>query len=346
MPLSDDAQQRSRLPLRVGRSLLFPSFIKLSIFAALLCNAALVPNPIIAQSGTSEDEVIRVRTDLVTVPLFVADAHGQRVNDLTQSDFALRDNGNPVKISYFAAGTEHVALAFALDQSGSTREIAAQQHEAALALFSRFGRGSRVAVLRFGEKVELASPFTTNPEEARAAFDSNTKVNQRTAIFDAALASVRAFDAMGGTPTERRIVILISDGLDNASRADANEVIKAAIARAVSIYVVHLPLFEPRDGRLAARPASKGFRALAEKTGGRYFMVGDAQSALDGRAPDNLAPVFKTIEEDLQSQYVIGYYPDAAGRNTRSHRIEINLTSHAKRRLRVRSFREEYTLKQ
>jgi len=344
MSLSDGASLRSYYPFRAGRSLLHPAFVSLLILAFLLFDGPFCPH-LFAQTTTNDDEVIRVDTNLVTVPLFVTDAHGRRVNGLTQADFALRDDSNPVNISYFAVGTERVALAFALDQSGSTREIAAEQRETALALFSRFGRGSRVAVLRFDEKTELASPFTLNPAEARGDFDSGTRTNQRTAIFDAALASVRAFEAPGGAMSERRIVILISDGLDNASRAASAEVIQAAINGGVSFYIIHLPIFEPRDGRLQPRAASKGFRALAEKTGGRYFMVGNAQSALNAGAANDLAPVFKAIEEDLQSQYVIGYYPERAARDARSHHIEINLMSPDRRKLRVHAFREEYTLK-
>ncbi|HKQ51098.1 MAG TPA: hypothetical protein VJT74_01925, partial [Pyrinomonadaceae bacterium] len=135
-----------------------PYFSALALFLAqsLFCAA-------FAQGGTdaTPDDVVRVRTDLVTVPALVTDADGRRVQGLTQSDFSVRDNGRAVTLSYFAAGTDRVALAFALDASGSIRELIARQRAAALQLFSRFGRGSRVAVLHFGEKAELLAPFTT-----------------------------------------------------------------------------------------------------------------------------------------------------------------------------------------
>jgi Ca-activated chloride channel homolog len=297
-------------------------------------------------AGTDED-VLRVDTDLVTVPAYVTDASGHRVFNLSQEDFSLRDDGRIVKVEYFAAGTVSVALAFALDTSGSVRETVARQHEIALALLSRFGTGSRVAVLRFGETVEMAVPFTTSMTEALPAFRFPALAgDRRTAIFDAAALAVRSFNAPGSDATERRIIILISDGLDTASKMKAREVIVRARSLGVSFYVIHLPIFAPRDGRLVARPASKGFRELAEQTGGRYFMVGDAKSALDPRAGYDLAPVFKAIEDDLRSQYVLGYYPGEAARDASFHRIEISLTSRDKRKLRVRSLREGYTLRQ
>lgn len=312
----------------------------------MAASVANVPAQTEAEEGDAD--VLRVDTNLVTAAAFVTDERGQRVLNLSPDDFALSDDGRAVKVEYFAAGTERVALAFALDASGSVRDTIARQQEIALALLSRFGSGSRVAVLRFDETAELAVPFTTLTTGALPAFrfPALAGVGRRTAIFDAASMAVRSFDAPGSDPTERRIIILISDGLDTASRTRARAVIDSAQSLGVSFYVIHLPIFAPRNGRLAARPASKGFRELAEQTGGRYFLVGDAKSALDPRAGYDLAPVFKSIEEDLHSQYVLGYYPgEAAARDASFHRITISLTARDKRRLRVRSLREGYILR-
>ena len=99
---------------------------------------------------------------------------------------------------------------------------------------------------------------------------------------------------------------MISDGLDNASRAKADDVISAARNKRVSFYVIHLPLFEPRDGRLAVRRPTKGFRDLAEKTGGKFFLAG--RSAFESAKEVNLAPIFQAIEDDLKSQFLLGFY--------------------------------------
>lgn len=321
------------------------SFVFALLFIASLFKAS--EQRIFAQeTETSPDDVVRVRTDLITVPTFVTDAQGRRINGLKQSDFSLLDNGKPVALSYFAAGAEHVALAFALDASGSVREIISQQRDAALRLFSRFKQGSRVAVLHFGEKAQLIVPLTTDTAKAEPAFTTYLPLSRRTAIFDGAATTLRAFAVGESNPTERRILILISDGLDTASATRASTVISEARALNVSIYVIHLPLYAPRDGRIVVRPPAKGFRDLAEKTGGRYFLVGDTKAALDPQATFDLAPIFQAIEEDLQGQYVLGYYPDDAARSTDLHRIEISLTKRNTRKLRVRALREEYNLKQ
>ena len=87
-------------------------------------------------------------------------------------------------------------------------------------------------------------------------------------------------------------------------------------------------MFEPRDGRLAVRSPAKGFRELAEKTGGKYFLVGDAKQrrcATSEQHRPNLAPVFQAIEEDLRSQYLLGYYAGEGSRDGRDHRFTIGL---------------------
>jgi len=285
-----------------------------------------------------------VRTDLVAVPVTVTDSRGYRISDLKQDDFVLSDDGRPTKIEYFASGAEHVALLFALDASGSTRDILEQQRSAARALFLRFGHGSRVGVLHFGDFVRLSVPFTTNSEGAEASFNYRPPANTGTAIFDAAATAIRSFDGSGGFSTERRIVVLLSDGLDTLSSTSYKAVIDAARLRGVSFYVIHFPLFSPRDGALAPRPPSKGFRELAEQTGGYYFRIGDARSALNPRARYDLTPVFQAIEKDLRGQYVLGFYPGDAARNGQIHLVTASLANR-RRKLRVNQLRASYDLK-
>jgi Ca-activated chloride channel family protein len=283
----------------------------------------------LAQDPAEDDEVIRVSTDLLLFPVRIRDKRGNAVEGLTESDLSLKDKDRAVTGIYFSPGTDRVALVFALDQSGSLREVISQQRDAALALFSRFGDKSSVAVLRFAEAASLVAPFGRDAAAAREAFNFSAGVNRRTAIFDAAARAVTVFDQLlNDQPrvrSERRIVILISDGLDNASRAKANAVVELALEKRVSFYVIHLPLFEPRDGRLAVRRPAKGFRELAERTGGKYFLAADANSALQQNKTMELAPVFQAIEADLRSQYLLGFYISNAARDGRKHRFSLSL---------------------
>ena len=302
----------------------------------------LALSSLIKAQETEPVDVISVRTDLVAVPVTVTDSRGRRISDLKQQDFALTDDGRKARIDYFASGAEQIALAFVLDDSGSLREQLSRQRDAALELFSRFGPASSVAVIRFGQKARLLAPFTREADAARSAFSVPSNLSERTAIFDAGLVAVQAYASRGTNSRERRIAILISDGLDTASSANAQQVIADANRMNVSFYVIQLPLFIPSDGRLVPRPAAKGFRDLAEKTGGRYFVAGTAASALAPNTPVDLTPVFAAIEADLRSQYVIGFYPGEASRDGKLHRPAISTSN---RKLKVNQLRTSYSLK-
>jgi Ca-activated chloride channel family protein len=273
---------------------------------------------------SEDEEVVRVNTDLLLFPVRIRNKKDQAVAGLSENDLSFKDQDRVTTGLYFAAGADRVAMLFALDQSGSLRDLISQQQDAALALFSRFGDRSSVAVLRFSDTSSLVAPFTKDVASARAAFQFSTDRDRRTAIFDAAAKAVRTFDTLPPVRAERRIVILISDGLDNSSTTSADSVINAALERRVSFYVIHLPLFEPRDGRLAVRRPAKGFRDLAEKTGGKYFLVGDAKSPLQPK-PSDLTPIFQTIEEDLKSQYLLGFYIAESSRDNRKHVFSVSL---------------------
>lgn len=253
--------------------------------------------------------MVRVRTNLSTVTVFATDRRGRRIAGLRQTDFQLFDGVQPLVIEHFTSGTERVALCFLLDASGSVRDTIQHERETALALFSRFGRGSRLAVLRFGEKTQTLTPFTEDVAVARRAFLAPPLSKGHTAIFDGALAALRIFATSETRPAERRIAVLISDGLDTFSQVRSREVIAEANRLGVSFYVLHLPLYEPRDGRLQPRAPSKGFKDLAEKTGGLYFRVGTAQESLNPRVEYDLRPIFQALADDLAAQYILGCYP-------------------------------------
>jgi VWFA-related protein len=309
--------------------------------AVLLCLVS--NNQSTSAQEADKEEVIRVRTDLVTVPVVVTDSRGRRVFALRREDFLVSTEGHALKTQFFAPGTSRVALIFLLDASGSAREYLRDQRDAALSLFSRFGPQSEVAVMRFSDDAKVAVPFSGEVQQARAAFDFPAVSNRHTAIFNAAMTALQLLDKRKSDPTERRIVILTSDGLDTASTVKASEVIAQARRDAASFYIIHFPIFTPQDGRLAPRRAASGFRDLAEKTGGRYFLIGDAKSILAAHPQSELSPVFKAIEEDLAGQYVLGFYPDDYSRDVGRHSIEVNLVKDL-RKYRVKALREGYNL--
>jgi Ca-activated chloride channel family protein len=306
-----------------------PSTLRLllSCLAMLLAVGSSPKTAIIAQEPNA-DEVIRVSTDLTLFPIRVRTHDGVTPIQLTADDFQLKDPDQITTSSYFSVGADRVALVFALDESGSLREILAQQRDAALNLFERFGKNSRVAVLRFSERPVIVVPLGNDSSAARSAFDFGVRHDSRTALFDGAYAALKMFADAPHDPAERRIIILISDGLDNISTIQPSAIITAAQNSNVSFYTIQIPLFTPVNGHLAVRGPSKGFKELAEKTGGKYFLTATAKSALQPMQNQDLSSVFRAIEEDLRSQYVVGFYVSEKARDDRSHKVSISITKH------------------
>ncbi len=282
---------------------------------------SLTPASVFSQE-VEADDVLRVSTDLLLFPIRVRDKTGASPS-LVERDLVLQDKDQVTSGLYFSRGADRVAFVFALDQSGSLRDIIGRQRDAALGLYSRFGDQSRIAVLRFAEQTEIAAPFGRNGDDARDAFTFAAASNQHTAIFDAAIKAVDMFNSLPRVRSERRIVVLIGDGLDNASRNKASAAIELARQNRVSFYVIHLPLFEPRNGSLAVRRPASGFRDLADKTGGRYFTA--AGSALAVNTEVDLTQIFRAIEEDLRSQYLLGFYLNERANDGRRHTFMLSL---------------------
>ena len=334
--------------LPATRSCVFQSFFvfKRILLLTLSLFYLLIPIQTFAQNNqTQDDEVVRVDTNLVTTPLFVTDSKNRRISNLTKKDFQLYDNGRGVEIGHFAFGTEKVALSFALDTSGSVRDIIAQERAAALSLAQRFGPGSQTAVMRFNDKAELAVPFTGEPDQVAKGFAFKAQPNRSTAIFDAVMDLLKVFAKRESDPAERKIIILISDGLDNSSKTRPRQVVDEANRLGVSVYVLHLPLYGVIDGKLSLRSPAKGFRELAQQTGGIYFKLGDEQTALMPRAHYDLTQIFQNIEDDLKSQYILGYYLDDSLRDNPTHKLAVTLLGKDKSKFRVRLLRDAYTLK-
>lgn len=301
--------------------------LRVFLLLFLLLNLCVFVKPpaTFAQDQPEDEEVLRFNTDLLLFPIRIRDKRGQTVTSLTERDLTLKDQDRVTAGLYFSQGTDRVALVFALDQSGSTREIISLQRDAAVGLFTRFNERSKIAVIRFAGKPILVAPFGRDPGVAREAFNFSSAPNQRTAIFDAAATALNSFEDLPPVRSERRLVILISDGLDNASATKPSAIIEAASRKRVSFYVIHLPLYEPRDGRLSVRSPAKGFKELAEKTNGKYFLI-DSSPLSPARTID-LRPTFQAIEDDLRNQYLLGFYLTETANDGRKHRFSLSLPS-------------------
>ncbi len=247
----------------------------------------------------SHTEVENVR--LVLVPANVQDRRGRIVKGLSRDDFRLYEDQVLQEIKYFnVEDREAIEVAFMLDVSGSMR-YAGKLEEAKQAIeyfLGAFRPKDRFALICFAdEQVSWVTEFTAD----RQRFLERLRVQEgygQTALHDAVAAAPGLVqDAAAG----KKAIILITDGIDNASRLGSGETLTLARRASVPIYSIgftFIPEEVLRRGEIQTN--LKVLERFAEETGGTMYPVRD---------PDDLKDSIARIVEELRYQYVIGYYP-------------------------------------
>lgn len=262
-------------------------------------------------------ESITLRSDLVIVPVRAFDRAGRPVRGLTADDFELFVEGKRQPIIFFSTEGEGeklsrpLALILLLDASGSIAATWHQHRSAVQSLLGRLGPQTMLSVIRFSDRPHVVVPFTTAHHEAAQALAQMRQVEGPTAIFDALLFAIDHFHTLS-QPVTRKIVLLLSDGLDTASQTSYRDCIRAAEQADVTVYSLQIPLYSPANGSLRPRPPARGFGDVARATGGRLFVVGSVAEALRPTARTDLTAVFQTILADIRNQYYLGCAPPAS----------------------------------
>lgn len=193
------------------------------------------PAPQKAAGGeeVGEDDVVRIETQLVSVPAVVTDRTGRPLTGLKAADFQVFEDGRPQRIANFATTEAPFEVVLLLDTSGSTREDVGLIRAAARAFVEALRPGDRVAILAFNTKkegsnqlaaVELKAPLTDDRELLEEAVES-VGASNGTPFYDS-LAKV-ARDVFRDRPTEqtrgRRALVALTDGVDSTSESDFDE---------------------------------------------------------------------------------------------------------------------------
>ena len=211
-----------------------------------------------------EGDVVRVETQLVSVPVVVTDQTGRALKGLRAEDFVLLEDGRPQKIANFSTTEAPFEVALLLDTSGSTREDVGLIRRAALAFIEALRPGDRVAILAFNKSaaVELKAPLTDDRDWLSEAVDSVVTSNG-TPLYDglekvaASVFRVKAGEGQG----VRRALVALTDGVDSASEADF-EGARAALKRAgVVTYFIQVNTEDyVEEGLMRGCEGSGGFR--------------------------------------------------------------------------------------
>jgi VWFA-related protein len=294
---------------------------------------------LVAQSASPQDQPIRVDVDLVNILFTVrAKKGGQLIPNLEKNNFTVREEGAEQTIQRFSRETDlPLTLGLLIDISASQERLIDIERQAASAFFSSVIRKKDEAFLiSFGKSTDLLQDYTNSARQLSAALNDlrgdgggvrgpgpipipNTGPvptvgsPKGTLLFDAIyLASNEKLK----TEVGRKALILITDGEDQGSTYDRRAAVEAAQKADAIIYSIYYVDrgFYSGGGMMFGGRGEPDLRKMSEETGGHVFSV-------SGKHPLN--QIFNDIQEELRSQYSIGYSPANAKRDGSFRHIEI-----------------------
>lgn len=292
--------------------------------------------------------MFRVKVDMVVLSFQVTDSKNHYINGLKPSDFRIYEDGILQKISTFAEGAN---TPVALNNDGTTRPMLDAKKDAlpgldrpdafvgtnvfvlfdtsnfmyrgfvyaedAIADFVRgLDHADSVAVYTFSRNLSRAASLTREHSSAIAGLRSAV-AGDDTALYNALLLTVRDAAKVPG----RKVVIVFSNGPDNASMVAPDDVRAVAEDEGIPIYVIS-------TAEVNKDPISSGvFRRIAQRTGGKAYWARTWQKQVEA---------FEDIREDMSNSYTITYYP-AANPNDGFRKINVEITSDPGKKWRVHS---------
>jgi Ca-activated chloride channel family protein len=266
-------------------------------------------------------------TDLVILHVVATGRDGRHVAGLGRNAFTVLEDGVPQTITLFSNEDIPATVGLVIDSSISMWSI----HDVVVAAATEFARASNpddeLFALAFNDSVQSAlpndRPFTSDPDVLERALFATVTARGRTALFDAIDAGL-AYTARGTHP--RKVLVLFSDGGDNASRTSLDNVVARTQASNVVIYTV--ALLDP-----TARDANPDLlERLARSTGGRATRP-DTQS---GRSKRAISQALEDVARDIRHSYTLGYVPNRSPDGT-FRRLDIRVMAQDRQRVTVRA---------
>ncbi len=273
---------------------------------------------------------IQVEVDVVNILCSVHDKRGGLVGNLSKDDFSVAEDGKSQTIKYFTRETDlPLTIGLLVDVSVSQANLIEIERRAAYEFFSQVLRKKDLAFLMsFGEDAELLQDYTSSPRLLQRGLDQlrvNSGVQgihpgpvptasqpRGTVLYDAVyLAATEQLNKEVG----RKAVVLITDGIDQGSRVKLEAAVEAAQRSNVIVYSIYY--VDPSayyHGGFFGAVSDSALRRMSEETGGRVFKV-DRKHTL----PD----IFSELQQEMRSQYAIGYTPTNDKKDGSFRRIEI-----------------------
>ncbi len=272
------------------------TFISALIGGVLL---APVPAPVVrAQEPPAAPAIFRSAVDIVPVAAVVRDRRGKVVRDLVSDDFEVFDSGERRRIVGFTRGDDGpVSVALLIDVSGSMKvaENLASARGVVDQLLASLRTDDEVALFTFDKELSEEQAFTSDIALVRTALDRVEPFGS-TSLYDAVAETARRLEAMR---SRRRAIVVVTDGLDNASRMRPADVSGIASGSDLPVYVLAvvspLDTLDSNTGKLGMA-ATGQLKNLAWWTGGDAFIVS---------SPAQMSVASRAVLSDLRHQYVL-----------------------------------------
>jgi Ca-activated chloride channel family protein len=276
-----------------------------------------------------ESDVVRVTSILVPIPASVIDSKGLAITGLKLEDFELLVDGQVRPLSDLTRSETPVRLAMLFDNSGSLDVAREFEKRAAVHFFRRVMRTKdEAAVFSIESDSYLAQPLTNDVARLEQTILGFGRPEGSTSLFDAVIDAAEYLRPYGG----RRVLVIVSDGIETTSRADFATTMHHVLADDCQVFVVQTGLYE--GANLRALAAERRMEELAGQTGGAVFIP---------KSTSDLEYAFDQIAADLAQQYVLSYYPGEQQRDGRFYRLELKVKT--RKDIRVRSRKGYYSRK-
>lgn len=274
---------------------------------------------IFQRSGYAQDEVIRVDSNLVTVPATVFDRDGRYVTNLKKEDFHVFEDGVEQEIEFFEPVESSITVYLLLDVSGSVTEYAAEIANAASVFIKQLRPDDQVSAATFAYNVRELF-------QAKKVKDINKRIKVQqfpgdpgTLVYNAVEFAIKKIKKNPG----RKAIILFSDGVNDGSAESATSNLREAEEQEASIYTVQFGAFalpsqyvDKKKFYKWQETANWYVRELAARTGGRHFQL---------EKISDLSKTFGEIADELGRQYSLGYYPKIEGKKGERRQIKVKV---------------------
>lgn len=286
------------------------------------------PAPKPAQQQQDQDEAVRLSSRLVLIPVSATTASGQPVKDLKAEDIVIEEEGRPQQVVALGEpGKTPIEITLLFDVSGSVHgQFAFEQQAAVRFIRAVLKPGDNVSIFSIGLTPKQVKGRTTSGEEAIAGVMAISPVKEATAFFDSIVEASQYMDKNADTGS-RRVMVVISDGEENYSRRNTlADALRKLQESDCLFYAINPSGPGIRLNRVSLR-GQDGMEAMALQTGGKAFLP-------DGT--EQLQAVFNQITEELQAQYLFGYYSTDERSESGFKRISVRAPGRPDLRIRAR----------